>query len=82
MTDNLLYGMEHRDTDEFTFQINRGGDKWVQETGTVTITFKDREFYSAQYPFAGTYSRNGWRILAEIEAEISRLERTFFKENQ
>lgn len=77
---NILYDMEHEQTDEFAFKINRGGEYQINESGTVEITFRNGEFQSVRYPLAGTYTRNGWRILAAIEDKISRIERTYFGE--
>ena len=43
------------------------------EDGT-TITFRDWQFSDCSLPFRGIYNRAKWKKLAEIEAEISRLE--------
>lgn len=70
----LLFDKKHRHTDFFTYQINRGGELNVKECGTVAIRFVDGKFADVEFPFKGPYTRNGWRILAAIEAEITRLE--------
>jgi len=71
---NTLYDWEHTRIDIYTAQINSGGENNVKEHGTITIEFHDGRFFTASYPFSGTYTRNGWRILAAIEAEITRIE--------
>jgi hypothetical protein len=46
-------------------------------TGTVrqaTITFEDGRFQKCTFPFAGNYTREQWRMLAELENEICRIE--------
>jgi hypothetical protein len=70
----LLYDKTHDRRDEFNFNINGGGDLCVQEHGTVKIEFINKVFCRASYPMHGSYTRNGWRILAAIEAQIAELE--------
>lgn len=40
----------------------------------ISITFTNGQFKEAKFPFAGAYTREHWRILRGIEAEISRIE--------
>lgn len=70
----LLYDEQHQRRDMFEFKINSGGNLNVVEVGTVQISFVDGKFERAAYPMTGTYSRNGWRILAAIEKCIIELE--------
>jgi hypothetical protein len=41
----------------------------------VFITFENGSFHHATFPFRGQYTREQWRKLAEIEAEILRIEK-------
>lgn len=68
----LLYGAECEQRHIYTFKINTG--LYEKESGQVKITFKDGRFESAAFPFSGNYTRNGWRILAEIEQKITDIE--------
>lgn len=70
----LLYDAACEQRHTYTFKINGGGELGVKESGQVTITFKDGRFESASFPFSGTYTRNGWRILADIESKICDIE--------
>lgn len=70
----LLYDAVCEQRHTYTFKINGGGELGVKESGQVTITFKDGRFESASFPFSGNYTRNGWRILADIEQKISDIE--------
>ena len=42
--------------------------------GKVVITFENGKFSRCDFPFRGTYNREQWAILAEIESEIHRIE--------
>lgn len=70
----FLYNKISERTDTYKMKINQGGSLDIKESGWITITFVDGKFKSVKYPFTGPYTRNGWRILAAIEAEISRIE--------
>ena len=41
----------------------------------VTITFQNGEFLNCSFPFNGTYTREQWAMLAEIEKQIQFIER-------
>jgi hypothetical protein len=41
----------------------------------VTITFQNGEFLKCSFPFTGTYTREQWAMLAEIEKQIQLIER-------
>jgi hypothetical protein len=43
-------------------------------TGKVLITFENGKFSRCDFPFKGTYNREQWSMLAEIESEIHRIE--------
>ncbi len=70
----LLYDRDRTRTDTYCFQINSGGEFFVKESGTVKIIFENGVFVSASFPFCGSYTRNGWRILAAINDEINIIE--------
>jgi len=42
--------------------------------GKVLITFENGKFSRCDFPFKGTYNREQWSMLAEIENEIHRIE--------
>jgi hypothetical protein len=42
--------------------------------GKVIITFENGKFSRCDFPFKGTYNREQWSMLAEIENEIHRIE--------
>lgn len=74
MINRLLYD-EQRDTiDTYSYDINSGGELSVSEHGIVTIIFKNKKFYTANYPMEGMLSRNGWRIMAAINEKIEAIE--------
>jgi len=73
-TMSLLYDKTHIRTDTFTYKINSGGEFSIRESGIVTIVFENGRFVKAEFPFTGSYSRNGWRILSAINNEISQIE--------
>ena len=70
----FLFGRKRNTTDVFSYQINSGGDDMVKEQGEIRITFVNGKFQSAEYPFGGLYTRNGWRILRAIEQAIGEIE--------
>ena len=70
----LLYNEIPTRTDTYCYEINSGGELYVQESGQVKIGFDNKEFVRASCPFSGTYSRNGWRILAAINEKIKQIE--------
>lgn len=43
--------------------------------GKVTITFENGKFLKCSFPFTGTYTREQWAMLAEIEKQIQLIER-------
>jgi len=71
---SLLYNKKHKKIDTFIFNINSGGEDLVKETGEVSIIFLNGKFDQCNFPFTGHYTRNGFRILAEINDKISELE--------
>jgi hypothetical protein len=44
------------------------------DLGKVFITFENGKFKKCTFPFSGNYTRKQWAVLAEIEAEICRIE--------
>ncbi len=69
-----LYNETHTKTDVYCYDINGGGEYRIQESGTVKIFFENNKFVSASFPFRDTYTRNCWRILAEINERIAEIE--------
>ena len=63
-------------TTEYHFEItsNRTSPKCPDTLGKVVITFENGKFSRCDFPFRGTYNREQWAILAEIESEIHRIE--------
>lgn len=74
---NFLYDRQHKKRDEYLYEINGGGEHRIKEKGSVLITFEDEEFVKANFPFEEPYTRNQWRILGEIENEITRIEESY-----
>jgi hypothetical protein len=75
MCGELSYDKQVHKRETYTFTINRGGELFIQEEGEVVVIFINDKFDSATYPARGTYSRNMWRILSEIEREITKIEK-------
>lgn len=71
---DLLFDRKHTRTDIFTYRIIGDNALGVKKDGEVAIHFLNGKFSHVYFPFTGKYTRNGWRILAAIEAEIARLE--------
>lgn len=74
---SLLYDRQHKIEDTFTYESNSCN---ASLQGTITIKFINKRFDSVSYPFTGSYPREAWVILAEIEREISRIEKEFSEE--
>lgn len=73
----ILHNHTYQRTDVYKMAINPGGVHLIQESGMIAITFVDGKFEKVDFSMTGKYSRNGWRILAAIEAEITRIENTY-----
>lgn len=71
---NMLFNEHHTKTDTYRYEINGGGEFYIQESGSVEIIFENDVFVSVSYPLKGVYSRNGWRILAGINEMIAEIE--------
>lgn len=71
---NVLYKERHTRIDTYQYEINGGGEFFIQESGRVIIVFENGKFVSASFPFQSVYTRNGWRILAGINDVITRIE--------
>lgn len=78
----MLYSETYIHTDVYHYEINGGGEYFVQESGKVKIVFENKKFVSASYPLSGTYSRNGWRILAAINEKINEIEKQLGKSTE
>lgn len=50
--------------------------------GKVVITFENGKFSKCSFPFSGTYTREQWSMLAEIESEISAIALSLSQMNQ
>lgn len=44
------------------------------EEGRITIVFKNNKFEYCDFLFKGLYNRKQWKLLAEIESEIEKIE--------
>lgn len=53
----------------------------IREQGVVVVTFTNGVFERAEFPFNGLYSRNGWRLLAAINAFIEAKEQELKAQN-
>lgn len=71
----LLIYPQHTRKDIYEYTINSGGEFCIQEHGDIQIEFENGVFKKATFPFQGTYTRNGWRILAAIETMIAIIEK-------
>lgn len=71
----VLYDKHHTRLDMYEYEINGGGEYFIQESGKIKIVFENGKFKSASFPLHGVYSRNGWRILAGINDMINEIER-------
>jgi hypothetical protein len=60
----------HHTEEEFNFS---------NSLGIITIKFSDGEFERVNYAFRDPYSRDQWKILAEINDEITRIEKEMKK---
>lgn len=69
-----LFNKTKKETVEYSYQINGGGEWDVKESGSVVLRFENGKFVSCEFPFCGRYTRNGFRILAEIDKEIDGIE--------
>ncbi len=80
---DMLYNETKIRADTYCYEINGGGEFFVQESGKVKIVFENKKFVSASYPFfipiTGTFTRNGWRILAEINKKINDIEKQLYE---
>ena len=66
--------IEHKTTSALTERTYCIYDESEREIGVVVIIFENGKFKKCTYPFAGCYTREQWAVLAEIEAEICRIE--------
>lgn len=74
---NILFNEKHQRTDVYNYEINTGGEFGIflpADQRQVAILFKNNKFSEARYGWSGCCDRNGWRILAAIEAKITELE--------
>jgi hypothetical protein len=58
----------------FVLTSNQTSPKCPDTLGKVVIFFENGKFSRCDFPFRGTYNREQWAILAEIESEIHRIE--------
>ena len=70
----VLCNGSHIKTDIYHYEISGGGEFHITESGPVEIIFENDVFVRCDFPLRGTYSRNGWRILAGINEMITRIE--------
>jgi hypothetical protein len=58
----------------FDLDANTPSPKCPDTLDKVVITFENGKFSRCDFPFRGTYTREQWSMLAEIENEIHRIE--------
>ena len=65
-----------RNFTEYHFQLSSGSESpnYPDTLGKVLIIFENGKFSRCDFPFKGTYNREQWSMLAEIENEIHRIE--------
>jgi len=65
-----------RNITEYHFELaaNTPSPKCPDTLGKVVIVFENGKFSRCDFPFRGTYTREQWSMLAEIENEIHRIE--------
>jgi hypothetical protein len=70
-----------RSITEYHFQLTSDTPepKCPDTLGKVIITFENGKFSKCSFPFSGTYTREQWSMLAEIESEIHRIELSLFE---
>lgn len=78
-TENKTMTISHKSTrniTEYHFQLTSdiAAPKCPDTLGKVIITFENGKFSRCDFPFRGTYNREQWSMLAEIESEIHRIE--------
>jgi ABC-type sulfate transport system substrate-binding protein len=70
-----LYNKQSKKVESFTYELNT--TFYEHEAGEVIIVFEDEKFARAEFPMKGMYSRTAWRILADIEAAITAIEKEY-----
>jgi hypothetical protein len=65
---------ETRNIQEYHYTLSGASPYCPDILGKIHITFENGKFKKCTYPFAGSYTREQWAVLAEIEAEICRIE--------
>jgi len=65
-----------RSITEYHFQLtsDTAAPNYPDTLGKVLIVFENGKFSRCDFPFKGTYNREQWSMLAEIENEIHRIE--------
>jgi hypothetical protein len=71
-----LHHKSTRNITEYHFKLSSGSEtpKCPDTLGKVLIVFENGKFSRCDFPFRGTYNREQWSMLAEIESEIHRIE--------
>jgi hypothetical protein len=59
-----------------------GSFRIAEFIGKVLIVFENGKFSRCDFPFKGTYNREQWSMLAEIENEIHRIELSLSQMNK
>lgn len=70
-TDMKLKLIESTTKKVFHYQADTG----EEAPRDIYIKFKDGEFFEVNFDFWGRYTREQWKALAEVEKEISKLEK-------
>ena len=73
----IFYDEKIEKTEIFIYQINKNSmidGVGIDCGGEIEIVFENDKFSRVQFPFAGSYSRANWKVLAEVEKKISEIE--------
>jgi hypothetical protein len=69
--------IKHESTRQITKHTYVLTDDLNKRFGPVVIIFENGKFYECTSPFRSPFTREQWAVLAQIEVEISRIEKTY-----
>ena len=61
-------------TEHYYYDLREGEDK-DEPSRTIEIIFENGKFSVVKFPFHGNYTREEWKILADINAKIEKIEK-------
>ena len=71
MADAFLTYSTKTKVETYTYKIK--SDALNISNRDVILTFENGEFKNCSFPFTGSYTRDHWKILAEIQKEIEKV---------